>query len=120
MLKLFFLAIINSACNTLANSFWKYQFEKQPLDTSSFIDIVRTSFNINVILGILFYCGSMLTFFYLLSNYKLSTVVPILSVNYILNLLVAGAFFKESISSIQIVGVAIILTGIFVYSRGIN
>lgn len=120
LFKLFLLAMINSLCNTLANALWKYQFSRQALDVSSMGKLIKTCFQLNIFLGVFFYVVSMLTFFYLLSNYKISSVIPLLAMNYIFNLLAAYILFKDTISITQIVGMAIILLGIVIYSRGIN
>lgn len=120
MFKLFLLAMINSLCNTLANASWKYQFSKQALDVSSIGGIIKTCFQFNVLLGVFFYAVSMLTFFYLLSNYKISSVIPLLAMNYIFNLVVAYIFFKDTISMVQILGMLLIILGIVVYSRGVT
>lgn len=49
------------------------------------------------------YGVSMVIFFYLLSNYRLSQVVPFLAMTGIFNMAVAAIFLHESISMVQIV-----------------
>ncbi len=59
----------------------------------------------------------MLLFFYMLSNYKLSTIIPVTSMTYIINILVARFYFHESVGKIQILGTVIIILGLLILSR---
>lgn len=120
MFRLFIIAMINSVFNTLGNAAWRYQFSRQALDVSSISAIIRTCFQFYVFVGVFFYGLSMLIFFYLLSNYKMSSVVPLSAMNYIFNLLVAHLLLKEQISIVQIGGMLLIILGIIVYSRGVT
>lgn len=52
-----------------------------------------------------------------LSKLKLSIAIPFTSINYILILFFSWLFLKESISLLQLVGVATIIFGLFLVTR---
>ena len=52
-----------------------------------------------------------------LSRLKLSVAIPFTSINYILILLFSWLFLKETISAIQLAGVAVIIAGLFLVTR---
>lgn len=107
---------IACALNAFANGLWKMQFQKQPLVLKSDI-LITTLVSPYVIIGICFYVISMLIFFYLLSNYSLSIVIPLTAMTYIFNMLLAFFIFKESFDSYKLIGMIIIILGIAVLSK---
>ena len=115
--KLIIPAVIACLCNTIANTLWKLQFTKKPLSIASFSDAFNTVFTVNIIGGICFYIGSMLLFFYLLSNFKLSVIMPVMCLTYVFNIIIAAVVFKEQIVPIQAVGTSVILVGLILLSR---
>ena len=73
------------------------------------------SFRIGFIttLGFLFYIGSFLLWQKLLTTYNLSYIVPITTgMIQVIVLLVSYFFFKESITSINLVGIILVIIGI--------
>jgi drug/metabolite transporter (DMT)-like permease len=119
-MKVVFLVAITSVLSTLGNILWKMQFSKQPLDLSSVTAIAYTFISWKVLLGIASYFISMVLFFYLLSNFKMSVVIPLQAMTYILNVAVAFTMFKEKISLGQLLGSLIIMFGIIVLIRSTN
>jgi len=103
--------------NAVANTFWKYEFTQKPFEFNSISKIIQTFFSLNIIVGILFYIGSMLLFFYMLSNFKLSVIIPLTSLTYIFNLLAAYFIFHENVHTNNIIGTIIIIVGIAVLSQ---
>ncbi|TLS52053.1 hypothetical protein FE782_11830 [Paenibacillus antri] len=116
-MKIVYLVLVSSLLSTVGNLLWKWQFSKHPLDLSSIASIAGTFMSWKVLLGGLGYFCSMVLFFYLLSNYKMSVIIPLQSITYLLNLAVAVALFKEKMSLGQAFGTAIIMIGIVVLLR---
>ena len=104
-------------CNAGANTLWKMQFNKTPLSIKNISDAINTLFTLHIIGGIFLYIISMLIFFHLLSAYKLSEVVPLTCLTYIFSMFAAHFIFNEGLLRTQIVGTAIIVLGLFVFSR---
>jgi len=104
-------------CNASANTLWKMQFSKNPINFSSISAILMTIFSMQVIGGMILYTISMVLFFYLLSNYKLSEVIPLTCLTYVFNLIAAYFIFREKLLPTQIIGIFIIISGIVVFSR---
>lgn len=111
------LALLASACNSVANALWKAQFVQIPLQTNSFQDFLNSVVRWRIFAGMLCYGISMLLFFYLLSNYKLSRVAPYLAMTYVFNFLIATLLFHETINYAQIVGVMLIIAGVIICNR---
>ncbi|MBC5729732.1 EamA family transporter [Pseudoflavonifractor hominis] len=105
-------ALLSSACNSIANALWKTQFLQTPLQTDSLYALIRSVFHWRIMGGVVCYGISMLLFFYLLSHYKLSQVVPFLATTYIFNFIIAGIVFHEVITWTQLGGIALIIGGV--------
>lgn len=118
-IQLLIPAAVACTCNALANMFWKMRFDKIPLVLKSFKDIygLLTSFHIWV--GVFCYGCSMLLFFYMLSNFKLSSIMPVTCMTYIFNIVIARVVFGETISRMQILGTVIVIVGLIILSRGV-
>lgn len=119
-LKLLIPAFIACLCNALANMLWKFRFDKVPLSFKSMQDIFGLMTSPYIWGGVACYGCSMLLFFYMLSNYKLSSIIPVTCMTYIFNIAIARIVFEENISKIQIVGTAVIICGLIVLSRAGN
>lgn len=114
--RLFIPAFIACCCNAVANLFWKLRLDKEPI--SSLKDIIGLIGIWQIWIGVMFYGCSMLLFFYMLSNFKLSSIMPVTCLTYVLNIIVARIIFKENISVMQIIGTLIIIFGLIILSRG--
>lgn len=117
LLKLFIPAIIACSCNALANMFWKMRFDQVPLKLGSAEDIIGLATSLHIWSGVGCYVISMVIFFYMLSNFKLSVVTPVTCMTYIFNVVIARIVFHEKITSIQIIGIAIVIIGLIILSR---
>jgi drug/metabolite transporter (DMT)-like permease len=104
-------------CNATANTLWKLQFDKNPFIIASLSDVIPTFFTLNIIGGVFAYICSMLMFFYLLSHYNLSAIIPLTCLTYIFNLIAAYMIFNERLNPNQLIGTAILIFGIWVFSR---
>ena len=105
-------------CNACANALWKAQFNAIPLKTGTVMGFLGSVFRMKILLGVVCYGASMVIFFYLLSNCRLSQVVPFLAMTYVFNMAVAAIFLHESVSMVQMLGVALIVGGIIVANQG--
>lgn len=117
IIKFILPIVIACACNALANMFWKMHFSKNPLKIENMQSLISSIFSFKILVGVILYIVSMFLFFYLLSNYKLSVVVPLTSLTYIFNIIIAFSVFKETLIISQIVGIFVIITGIFLVSK---
>lgn len=118
-LKLLIPATIACTCNALANMFWKMRFDKIPLSVKSLQDIGGLLMSPHIWGGVCCYGCSMLLFFYMLSNFKLSAIMPVTCMTYVFNIIIARVVFGESISRVQVIGTAIVILGLLVLSRGV-
>ena len=115
-LNLLLPTTVACALNAFANVLWKLQFQKQPL-SFKLDTLVSLMINPYILFGISFYVLSMLIFFYLLSNYALSMIIPLTAMTYLFNMLLAFIVFKESFDMYKIIGIIIIVCGIIVLSK---
>ena len=114
ILKLAIPATLSCLCNTIANTLWKLQLSNHPFNITSKMQFIESVFNLRIIGGVCFYGISMLLFFYILSNFRLSQAVPFLATTYVFNFITASLIFKEVINIKQIVGIILIITGIII------
>ncbi len=101
-------------CNTIGNTFWKFYFAKHTFSFTSIGGMISVLLSLQVIAGMVFYFGSMLLFFFMLSRYNLSLVIPLTSLTYIFNIAAGVLIFKEKVSMLQSLGSAIVIVGVLV------
>lgn len=116
-IRLFIPAFFACLCNALANMLWKFRFNKVPLAFSNYKDIIGLVTSLHIWGGIICYVCSMFLFFYMLSNFKLSTIIPVTCMTYVFNIFIARFVFGESINKVQVLGTMIIIVGLIVLSR---
>lgn len=107
--------ILTTLLNAIANATWKVYFHKVPFSCNSFYSILEL-FNIYILFGIFCYGISMMSFFYLLSRYELSFLVPLTALTYVFNMLAAYFIFHESFDVYKISGIVVIIAGIMILS----
>jgi len=78
----------------------------------------RIFLNLFVIAGVIGFFLSMVVWLYVLSRLELSTAYPFVALNYVLILFVSHFLLKETITPVKIMGVAVIVLGVFLISRG--
>ena len=78
----------------------------------------RILLNPFVIAGIVSFALSMLVWLYVLSRLELSIAFPFVALNYVLILFASHFILKETITPVKIMGVAVIVLGVFLISRG--
>jgi len=79
---------------------------------------VRIFLNPLVVAGIFGFALSMLVWLYVLSRVELSIAYPFVALNYVLILFASHFLLKETITPVKIMGVAVIVIGVYLISRG--
>ncbi len=94
-----------------------------PFPGLSFSPVLKYGFkaltNLSILSGLAAAVVASFCWMAALSKCRLSDVYPILSLNFVLVPACAALFFKESMSVLQMVGIAIIVIGVFVFAKGI-
>jgi len=67
--------------------------------------------------GFVFVFSGALFWLAVLSRWPLSLAYPLLSISYIIGIIASVIFLKEKVNAIQIVGVLVIILGVFLISR---
>ncbi len=78
----------------------------------------RILLNPFVMAGLFGFFVSALVWLYVLSRMELSFAYPFVALNYILILLGSYFLFRETITPIKVVGVGVIMIGVYLVSRG--
>lgn len=78
----------------------------------------RILLNPFVIAGLVGFFISMLVWLYVLSRMELSFAYPFVALNYVLILFGSYFLFKETITPLRVVGVVVIIIGVYLVSRG--
>jgi drug/metabolite transporter (DMT)-like permease len=78
---------------------------------------VRILLNPFVVTGIFSFALSMLVWLYVLSRVELSIAYPFVALNYVLILLGSHFLFGESVTPVKVIGVAVIVLGIYLIAR---
>ncbi|MBI2264836.1 MAG: hypothetical protein HYU64_06635 [Armatimonadetes bacterium] len=104
--------LLSVALGVIGQVLFKLGVQKgAPSDIS--LGTVRLLFTPLIMLGILCYVVSTLSWLTVLSQVKLSYAYPFLSLSYVLLLGIASIFFGETIPLLRLIGVAFIGLGIF-------
>ena len=121
MIKGISLAILFSILTTIGQVLWKTGLIKSGgyyiKETSILDNIFRILFSWYVIFGFIVFILSTFIWFYLLSNYKLSFIVPVCSVAFIFSLIAGKVFFHEEIIFQNWFGVIFIIIGVYFISK---
>lgn len=81
------------------------------------VSLFHTLFSPFVMLGFFFYGLASVLGIYVIQKLPLSIAIPSMSLAYIVILFASAYFFGEKITSIKIVGIALIILGVFVLSK---
>ena len=78
----------------------------------------RILLNPLVIAGIISFALAMLVWLYVLSRLELSVAYPFVALNYVLILLGSYFLFRETITLHKMIGVVVIIIGVYLVARG--
>jgi len=91
-----------------------------PLNISTIVQqYTRVLLNPFIIAGIIGFALSMLVWLYVLSRLELSVAYPFVALNYVLILFASHFLLKETITPLKIMGVAVVVIGVYLVSRGV-
>ena len=114
-----FLSISLAVVGQLLLKMGMLRIGKFSLNISTIVQqYTRIFLNPFVIAGVIGFFLSMLVWLYVLSRLELSTAYPFVALNYVLILFVSHFLLKETITPVKIMGVAVIVLGVFLISRG--
>lgn len=97
------LMVISSICACLGQLFWKL---------SGIEDLVY------LFIGFALYGIGALVMIYAYRFGELSVLQPVLSLNYVLTIIIAGVVLKETITIPKIIGIIIVTVGVFLIGGG--
>jgi multidrug transporter EmrE-like cation transporter len=81
------------------------------------IDVALNVLNMSVVLGMLCFAMSILSWMYVLSKVQVSVAYPFNSIGYIVVIFGGYFFFKEPLSVHKITGIALICAGVIFVSK---
>lgn len=117
----YFLILICVCLNTLAQVMMKRGLQSLgPLDITVwdfFPFVMKVLFNPLIIFGILSFVFSLIIWLSALSKLDLSQAYPMMSIGYILTALLGYFLLGEQLTATRIVGILIIMMGVFLVSR---
>lgn len=87
-------------------------------DKGVFDSIVRVVFQPFIVGGLLCYVISVAMWIIVLSQVPVSLAYPMLSIGYIANAIGARLLFGEVLSVTQMIGIGVIIVGVFLLARG--
>lgn len=85
---------------------------------ASILDIIKLFFTPIVFVALCLYAATTGLWLYILSRTPISHAYPIQALAFPLVLLVSMIFFHEQVSSVKWIGIAIIVCGVFIATRG--
>ncbi len=92
---------------------WKMSFNQLAIENFLSIQTIKKVFSNPLFLSGFFIYGMATVFWmYLLNNYKLSHIYPVISLTYVVSLIASALLLKESIPFIRWIGVIVICAGI--------
>lgn len=116
------LLIISVVCNVVANILLKFGVTKAggfALSQSSLIgDLIKTALNPYIMGGLALYGFSFIVWLRVLTISDLSKSYPIfVTIVFILTTIGSVLFLKESVSIVRVLGIAILIAGVFLVAR---
>ena len=119
------ILIIFSSCILLVSGqvLWKIGLNKigpfSLFDENIHLKLYQIFTNYLIILGLIIFAIATILWFQVLSQVELSTAYPIMSLSYVIGVLIGIFFFNESLELTKILGLTLIVIGIFFLSRSI-
>lgn len=101
--------LLKAGMNTIGH----FQIEMNSLFSTS----LKAATNPNILIGLLLYGLSFALWLVALSRLDVSIAYPLLSIGYIITPFVAYLFLGEALSVLRIVGICIIIVGVYIVSK---
>lgn len=122
MLLVMFLIVTSVSLNACAQLFLKYGLNKIGHFTFTSDNILpiglKIASNLPIIGGLSCYAISLVLWMMVLSRADVSFAYPMLSIGYIINAVAAYYLFNENLSLERILGIGIIIVGVYLITRG--
>lgn len=116
MIKAIVLTFLFSVITTVGQVLWKIGLNKAGGFYISDMSIIQNVFRIllswYIIFGFVVFLVATGIWFYLLSNYKLSVILPVSSIAFIFSMIAGKMFFFENINLVNWLGVGFIIFGV--------
>ena len=114
-----FISILLAVVGQLLLKMGMLRIGKFSFDISTLVhQYIKILLNPLVIAGLFGFFLSMLVWLYVLSRLELSFAYPFVALNYVLILFGSYFLLKETITPMKVVGVAVIVIGVYLISRG--
>ncbi len=79
--------------------------------------LLKVSLNPGILAGLSLYVVSVAVWIYVLSKVEVGVAYPLLSIGYVVNLFMAAWLFGELITLNKVIGVFLIVSGVYVLTR---
>jgi undecaprenyl phosphate-alpha-L-ara4N flippase subunit ArnF len=109
------IVLINVILLVSGQVLWKIGLNRQPL--TSLGSVLPAVLQPTVLIGCVLFAAATLIWFYALSRYDLSRVYPLQSMAYVIGAVSGVLFLKESMSTVQVLGMILIIGGAFLVAR---
>lgn len=120
-LLIFFLILLEITCNVAAQATLKIGMEHIGKFTFTGSNIIPIGWQVItspwIITGILIYVMSLVIWLMILSRIEVSIAYPMTSLGYALTVIVSYFLLGENINALKILGVIVIMLGVFLVAR---
>ena len=114
-----FISILFAVIGQLLLKMGMLRIGKFSFDISTLVhQYIRILLNPFVIAGLVGFFVSMLVWLYVLSRMELSFAYPFVALNYVLILFGSHFLLKEAITPMKVIGVVVIVIGVYLVARG--
>jgi len=110
------LIFFNIMLLVVGQMLWKEGMNR--FEYNGIINTMKFIFNPYIFLGLVLYAVATIIWLYLLKTAQFSLIYPLQSLAYIIGVIIACLLFKEPVSQLRWLGIAIIFLGVFVVARG--
>lgn len=117
IVMIYFIAFISILLGSFAQFLLKTGMNSMNLQQPPPLLFKTVITNIPLISGILCYITSLFFWLFVLSKLDLSKAYPMVSLGYIFTLILGYYFFNESINLFKILGVSLIILGVFLITK---
>lgn len=115
-MKMTLLCLLNTALLVTGQILFKVGSNGKQL--SSIEDVIRMLFSPVILAALCLYAGTTVLWLYILSRTPMSHAYPIQALAYPVVLLLSMLLFKEPVSMTKWIGVAVIVFGVIIATRG--
>lgn len=115
-MKMTLLCLLNTMLMATGQMLFKYGSSGKEI--SSIFDVIKLFFSPVVFVALCLYAATTGLWLFILSRTPMSHAYPIQALAFPIVLLASMLFFHESISTTKWIGIAIIVFGVFVATRG--